>query len=66
MAEPILDVRAVSVGYGKTQVLWDISLAVPQDQRIGPVRPQWARQDDPATHDLRPAQALERRSPPQG
>ena len=35
MAEPILDIRAVSVGYGKTQVLWDISLAVPQDQRIG-------------------------------
>ena len=35
MTEPILDVREVSVGYGKTQVLWDISLTVPEDQRIG-------------------------------
>ena len=35
MAEPILDIREVSVGYGKTQVLWDISLTVPEDQRIG-------------------------------
>ena len=35
MAEPILDVREVSVGYGKTQVLWSISLTVPEDQRIG-------------------------------
>ena len=35
MVEPILDVREVSVGYGKTQVLWDISLTVPQDQQIG-------------------------------
>ena len=35
MAEPILDVREVSVGYGKTQVLWNISLTVPEDQRIG-------------------------------
>ena len=26
MTEPILDIRGLSVGYGKTQVLWDISL----------------------------------------
>ncbi len=35
MTEPILDIRSLSVGYGKTQVLWDISLAVPEDRRIG-------------------------------
>ena len=35
MAEPILEVRDVSVGYGKTQVLWGISLTVPDTQRIG-------------------------------
>lgn len=35
MAEPLLEVRDLAAGYGKTQVLWGLNLSVPVDQRVG-------------------------------